>query len=481
MHTASQRQPTLLDALLPVLLLALLLALSVYLYGDESSAGPNQIALTIGAGLALLVGYKNRYPWRQLEQGLTKGIAVAIMPILILFMVGALIGTWILAGTVPTMIYYGLAILHPSIFYLASCLICAVIAISIGSSWTTAGTVGVGLMGVAIGLGMSPAITAGAIISGAYFGDKLSPLSDTTNLAAAVSDSELFSHIRHMLWTTIPSLLIALTLFWIIGLRQSTELTSDDFAQIQATLAEQFHVAWYLLLPLVAVLLMAIKRLPAFPTLLIGALLGALFAIIFQWQQVIHLVPDNNHSDWLQALAGVWTALANGYQSHSGNAQIDDLLTRGGVSSMLDTVWLILSAMCFGAAMEAGDLLKRLVQAILRFAKSTGSLVGTTLLTCFGTNVVTGDQYIAIALPGRMFKLEFERRGLAPVNLSRTLEDSGTITSPLVPWNTCGAYMAATLGVATWLYLPFCFFNLVNPFIAALYGFLNFKILPMNK
>lgn len=474
------RAPSMLDALIPVVALIFMLATSVYLYGADSSYGANQIALLLGAGIATIIGLKNGLTWSSIEAGIVHGISISLGAMLILLAVGSLIATWILSGTVPTLIYYGLAVLHPAIFYPAACFICAVVGLSIGSSWTVAGTLGIALIGVAGAMGLSPTVAAGAIISGAYFGDKMSPLSDTTNLAPAVAGSELFSHIRHMMWTTIPSLIIALIGFGIVGVLQQSEGDAGGFNAMTDVLAQNFDTGWYLLIPLALVMYMAYRKVPAFPAMMIGALVGGAFAVVFQPEKAIALAGNAELSTGMAMLSGVWKAMFAGYVSTTGNEIVDQLLSRGGMSSMLNTIWLILCAMTFGAVLEKTGMLEKLLTAALRMAKNTGSLIVTTLLTAVGTNIIAADQYIAIVLPGRLYRLEFHRRKLAPVNLSRALEDAGTITSPLIPWNTCGAYMAGTLGVPTLVYLPFCFFNLVNPLLAAGYAFAGFKIEPLR-
>lgn len=479
--TTNHKTPSMVDALIPIVSLIIMLAMSVYIYGEDSSYGGNQIALIIAGCIAAIIGIKNGYNWQEIEKGIVKGISMGMGAILILLAVGALIGTWIMSGTVPTMIYYGLNILSPSIFYFAACLICALSALSIGSSWTVAGTLGVALMGIAAGLGLSPAITAGAIISGAYFGDKMSPLSDTTNLAPSVAGTDLFTHIRHMVWTTGPSLVIALILFLIMGFRgASTENTSGLFL-IQNTIENIFNINLLSFIPLLTVFILAFKKMPAFPTVMIGALMGAIFAIFLQPQVVGNYANRPDLSYGMQMLSGVWTALHSGFVLESGVSVVDDLLTRGGMISMLNTIWLVMCALTYGAVLETTGLLSRVVESLLSFVDTTGSLIVTTIATCIGINIITADQYIAIVLPGRMYRTEFARRNLAPQNLSRTLEDAGTITSPLVPWNTCGAYMSASLGVATFAYLPFCFFNLINPIVAITYGIFNIKIVKLDE
>ena len=466
------------QALVPILVLISLLSFSVYLFGEDASYGPNQIALIIGAVVASTIGWRNGQEWQQIEIAIISGVTIALKPILILFCVGLLIGSWILSGTVPTMIYYSLLILDPAIFYAASCLICGIIALSIGSSWTVAGTVGIALIGAAAGLGLSVEITAGAIISGAYFGDKMSPLSETTNLAPAVAGTDLFSHIAHMVWTTIPSIFIALALYVVIGLNIDTDNSASDLAVTMQLIQDTFTINPFMLLPVIALLVMAQKRLPPIPTILAGAFSGVILALLFQQSAVLSLAGDTQNV-FLGLFKGTWQTLFDGFSLSSGNETLDDLMTRGGMSSMLNTVWLILCAMVFGAVMDHTGLLHCLVNYALSFVHSTGSLITTTILTCIGANIITSDQYISIVLPGRMYKMEFQNRNLDAKNLSRCLEDAGTMTSPLIPWNTCGAYMAGTLGVATFSYLPYCFFNLICPIIAVIYGYTNFKIAPL--
>lgn len=474
------REPSLFDALIPILALIVMLSTSVYLYGSDSNGGGSQVALLMAAMIAALVAIKNGYHWAEIQEAIVEGISTAMGAILILLAVGALIGTWMLAGTVPTMIDYGEKMLSPSYFYIATCLICSIASVSIGSSWTVAGTLGVGLIGVSQALGLPVEITAGAVVSGAYFGDKMSPLSDTTNLAPAVAGSELFTHIRHMAWTTIPSYTLALIIFLIIGL--NADISPEQTVSLGALehLQESFNISVWSLLPLILVFALAVKKFPAFPAILIGALFGGVMAVILQPTQVLAFAAAPELSTPLAMLKGVWTAFSSGYVSESGNEAIDSLLSRGGMSSMLYTIWLILCALAFGAVMERAGLLVRLIKSILTATKSTGSLIASVLVTCVGMNIVAADQYLSIVLPGRMYRAEFRRRGLKARNLSRAIEDAGTLTSPLVPWNTCGAFMASTLGVATFAYLPFALFNLINPLMSLLYGFTGFTIMKIE-
>lgn len=467
-------------ALTPIIFLILLLGCSVYLFGADSSYGANQIALVLASCVAALVGRGVGIGWAEAQKGIIDGIVVGLGPMLILLSVGMLIGTWILSGTVPAMIYYGVEVLNPAVFYAASAAICAIVAISIGSSWTVAGTLGIGLMGIAGSFELSPEITAGAIISGAYFGDKLSPMSDTTNLAAAATGVDLFDHIRHMLWTTVPGFTIALILFAAIG--SSEAATPQEIDDLQQALAGQFNIGLHLLFPLLFMLALVYKRFPAYPAIILSALLGGVFAILFQPDATLRLAGElGGVSGFLAQLKGVWIALFDGYSSSSGNEFLDELLSKGGMSSMLNTVWLIICALGFGGVLERTGILNFLLQLAMRGVKSTGSLIATTVVTCIGTNILSADQFIAVALPGRMYKDAYERRGLSRLNLSRTIEDSATLTSALIPWNTCGAYMSATLGVATFSYAPYAFFNLICPLIAVAYGFMHFAQKPLES
>nr|WP_211183554.1 Na+/H+ antiporter NhaC [Pseudoalteromonas arctica] len=470
------QQASFFDALIPISVLICLLGAAVYLFGDSSSSGPNQIALLFATFTAAFIGLKNGYTWKKLEQAMIEGITLSLGAILILLMVGALIGTWLLSGTVPTLIYYGLQVINPSWFYAASCLICGIVAMSIGSSWTTAATIGVALLGVATGLGLEQTVTAGAVISGAYFGDKLSPLSETTNLAPAVVGADLFEHIHHMLWTTVPSFVIALIIFIFMGFNATASSEAGRIDEITAILQQNFNIGLEMLVPLIVLLVLAIKKMPAFPAISIGAVLGAIWAMIFQ-SDLIATQIDGSQGQIVGYFKLVWSTFFDGFSILTGDEKMDSLLSGGGMSGMLTTTWLIMTALMFGAIMEKTGLLDIFVKSILKIAKSTGSLITATIATCIGTNVIAADQYIAIVVPGRMFKEEYEKRGLKPVNLSRTLEDGGTITSPLIPWNTCGAYMQSVLLINPFDYALYAFFNLINPFLAVIYAYLGIKIL----
>jgi NhaC family Na+:H+ antiporter len=467
--------PTLLDALIPIIFLIVLLASAVYLYGADGIGGPIQVALMLSMMIAGLIGLKNGHKWAEMGKAAVDGISQAMGAIFILLGVGALIGTWTMAGTIATIVHYGVQFLDPNWYYLACAVICGVLALSIGSAWTVAGTLGVGLIGIANLLGVSPEITAGAVISGAYFGDKMSPLSETTNLAPAVAGSDLFTHIKNMLWTTLPSILIALVIFAVIGLRGVFSAPLDLTVVLEA-IESIFNVGLLTLIPLLVVLIMSLRRIAAFSTILVGALVGGLMAVILQPEVVLAFVDDPGLSTPVAMVKGIWSAMATGFVVESPYEGLNVLFSRGGMASMLETVWLIISAMAFGGVMEATGLLARLIQPVLKAAKTDRSLLVATGLTSIGINIVAGDQYMAIVLPGRMYRDIYNEKGIAPETLSRQIEDTGTITSPLIPWNSCGAYMSATLGIATFAYLPYCFFNLINVAMSLIYAVIGFQI-----
>ena len=383
-----------------------------------------------------------------------------------------------ISGIVPAMIYYGLKILNPEIFLLASCIICAIVSIASGSSWSTIATIGIALLGIGKSMGFSEGIIAGSIISGAYFGDKMSPLSDTTNLAAAVAETELFTHIKYMMYTTIPSFIITLIIFLFIGLNISVE-SSENINALLSTIENTFNINIYLFIVPIIVIVLIIKKTPAIPALLAGTLLALVCAFIFQPQIILEVSKMNDLSFKSYYLAAI-NSMGSDINISSNNMLINDLLSTSGMKGMMNTIWLVVCAMSFGGAMEAGGLLNRISSPIIKYANSTGSLIATTSSTCIFFNLTTSDQYLSIVVPGRMFTESFKEKGLASENLSRTIEDSGTVTSVLIPWNTCGAAQSAVLGVATIAYLPFCFFNLISPLMTIMYGYLNIKIKKTN-
>jgi Na+:H+ antiporter, NhaC family len=447
----SPRMPSLFESLIPVMFLMAFLSVSIIMF--ESSP---HIPLVAGTAIAALMAIRLGFSWQSVEDGIVHGITLALKACLILMIIGTLIGTWILSGIVPTMIYWGLKVLSPGIFLVATCIICALVSLSTGSSWSTAGTVGIALIGVGQGLGVPIPMVAGAIISGAYFGDKMSPLSDTTNLAPAMAGTDLFTHIRHMLYTTGPSLLIALIIYAILGIQYAgNEMQTDNVNKILNTLQTSFSLNAILLIPIALVIVMVIKKIPAIPALLGGTLLGGICAVIFQGAD----------------FGSVINVSYNGYVSETGFQMVDELLSRGGMDSMMYTVALIICALSFGGVMEKSRMLERIANSILKAAKSTGSLVLATIATCISMNIIASDQYLSVVVPGRMYKDAYKKRGLHAKNLSRALEDSGTLSSPLIPWNTCGAFMFATLGVSPFAYLPFAFLNLLNPLVSIFYGY----------
>lgn len=447
-----KRQVSPLIALIPVLFLIVSLFMAIQVIGADP-----HIPLFTSAIVAALVGmFILKVKWSEIEEGIVETIKMSMGAVIILMIIGMVIGTWILSGAVPVMIFYGLKILSPKIFLLATLLMCSVVSLATGSSWTTAGTVGIALMGIGMSLGIPTPIIGGAIISGAYFGDKMSPLSDTTNLAPAMAGAKLFDHIKHMIYTTGPSYVISAVLFLIIGMGYSGDtLDLALINEINDGLSMGFNLNPLLLLIPVITIGMVVMKVPAIPGLFGGAILGGLAAMIFQGADISSVVD----------------ALHYGYASETGIGFVDDLLSRGGLDSMMWTISLILCAMTFGGVMEKTGMLESLANVILGFAKSTGSLVVATILTALGMNVLAGDQYLSIVIPGRMYKDAYDKRGLAPKNLSRVLEDSGTLTSALIPWNTCGAFMIGTLGLAPWTYVPYCFLNLINPLVSIFYGF----------
>lgn len=474
------RPPSLLQSFIPLLFLVGLLGTNVAFYGDNSLGGANQMALLLSAGVAAIVAMLNGHRWDRLFDGVVTSITSALPALIILLMIGALAGTWLISGVVPAMIYYGLEVLNPQIFLVATVIVCSIVSMATGSSWTTVATVGVALMGIGRILGFGDGMIAGAIISGAYFGDKMSPLSDTTNLAPAMAGTDLITHIRHMMYTTIPSITITALLFLVIGLTSGGGADLAGVESLQTAIGSKFNISLWLFLVPVAVIALIVKKVPAVPALLAGAILGGLFAIVLQ-PQIIQELAAEGASFGKAAYMVTIDAMTTDVAITSGNDVADELLSSGGMNGMLGTVWLIICAMTFGGVMEASGMLERIAQSILRMAHTTGSLIASTAGTCVVFNVTASDQYLAIVVPGRMFAKEYENRGLAPENLSRTLEDSGTVTSALVPWNTCGAYHAGVLGVATGTYLPYAFFNIISPLMTMLFGFMGWKINRLKK
>ena len=461
-------------ALLPILFLITLLSLNVYYYGDDALSGANQMTLLLSGAFCSFLAIIKGTPWHNIIEGIRNSISDTLPALLILLLIGALAGTWLISGIVPAMIYYGLEIVNPTYFLIAACIVSAIISLVTGSSWSTIATIGIALLGIGKAIGMSEAMVAGAIISGAYFGDKMSPLSDTTNLAPAMAGVDLFTHIRYMSYTTIPSICITLIIFFFLGLNIDTQTSADDISTIQNAIYSKFNISiWLFSVPAIVIGLI-IKKIPAIPSLFIGTILGGLAAIIFQTEIIAELGGSNNY--FQNSFTVLMDAMARDISIITENGMINELLSTGGMNGMLNTVWLILCAMCFGGSMEASGFLNKLSTSFMKMATNTASLIATTTGTCVFFNLTASDQYLSIIVPGKMFTESYNKNGLAPENLSRTLEDSGTVTSVLIPWNTCGATQASVLGVSTLTYLPFCFFNIISPFMTMMYAIIGIKI-----
>ena len=471
------RPPSMLDAVLPIVVLIGLLALTIALFGIDATNGPLQVALFVSAAFAALVAFKNGYTVAAVADAAVGGVTTAMGAIFILLAVGALIGTWNMAGTIPTIVYYGIGLLRPAVFYLACAVICALVGMVTGSSWTTAGTLGVAFVGMAEVLGLSSSIAAGAVICGAYFGDKMTPLSETTILVPKLVGGGLTvgTHVRNMFWTAGPSLGISLVIFLVIGIL-ATPQGGLSTSAAQEALAHEFNITFLNLLPLLFLVVLSIRKAPPFLAILGSALFAGILAPFTQWPAVRAFVDEPGLSPLTTSIKAVFAAMATGFVSNSGNEKIDSLFSRGGMASLLTTVRLVLGALSFAAVMEHAGFLGRLLAPIVQRARTRGRLILAVNASGIGLNVIAGDQYVADVLPSRMFRDEFARRGLAPQVLSRAVEDSGTVTSVLVPWNTCGAYISGVLGVSTAAYFPFCFFNFLSPILDVLYGFIGFKV-----
>jgi NhaC family Na+:H+ antiporter len=473
---APARQPSLAMSIVAVLVLVVLISSTVVVFGTDATGGPLQVALFTSAVIAGLLALRLGHRVSAISDAVVGGVSSAMGAIFILLAVGALIGTWNMAGTIPTVVYYGLGILQPSFFYLSTVLICGAVGLTIGSSWTTAATLGVAFVALAPLLGADPVITAGAVVSGAYFGDKMTPLSETTVLVPSmVGGVTVNEHVGAMIWTSGPAIIIAGLGFAVLGLVMTPAQTTFDTAQAQATLAGEFNISLLNLLPLLLLIVFSIRRVPSFLSIFSCALFAGVLAMFTQ-PHLVQAFVGGDAGPLVTGFKGVVAAMANGFVSNTGVQQIDSLFSRGGMSSMLYTIWLVLGALSYASIMEHAGFLGRLISPIVARAKSTGQLIAAVIGTAFGLNVLAGDQYVAIVMPSRVYRVAFRERGLAPRMLSRAVEDSGTVTSPLIPWNSCGAYMAGVLGIATISYLPFCFFNLLSPVISLIYGFTGFRI-----
>ncbi|MFI1743235.1 Na+/H+ antiporter NhaC [Thalassobellus sediminis] len=474
-HIVENKELNIWEALIPVIALVIMLFFNVkYVFGDDALSGSNQFIMLIGAAIAVIVGMLNKVSFAQMMEEIAENIKSTIGAILIILFVGALAGTWLISGIIPTIVYYGLQILSPSIFLPACVIICALISIATGSSWATSATVGIALVGIGNALGIDSGMTAGAVISGAYFGDKMSPLSDTTNLAPAMAGGELFSHIKYMTYTTIPTIVLTLIIFIIISLSIDVSGTTDTSGMITA-IEESINITpWVFLVPC-AVIFMIIKKTPPLIALFIGALLGGIFAIIFQ-PDIVKQVAGSEELNFISAYKGIMTSITVDSSISTSSEQLNELFSSGGMAGMLGTIWLVICAMVFGGVMDAIGALSRISKSVLSLFDSIFGLFASTVISCVGLNAIASDQYLAIVIPGRMYKKAFEDKGLAPENLSRTLEDSGTVTSVLVPWNTCGAYQSGVLGVDTFSYAGYAFFNWLSPFTTLLFAAFSIKI-----
>lgn len=465
--------PSIKLALMPLTLLLLLLAVNVALFGDSAIEGPNQIALILAGVMAAVIGLRHGASWGALQDGMLKVVFIALMPILMLLLIGAMASTWMVSGIVPTLIVMGLQLADPAWFYAAAAVVCAIVSTAVGSSWTTAATIGVAMMATGEGLGMSLPVTAGAVISGAYFGDKLSPLSDTTNLASGVCGVDLFHHVRYLFLTTVPSFLLALALFIGLGLTHTADGRIAQSAEMIDAINASVHTSTWLLLVPVLVVIAIIRKTPALPLMLFATLLGSLCSLLFQSELVYQIGGSDG---WSGLYRGLTATIVAETSIVTGNTFSDGLLSTSGMAGMLNTIWLILCAVVFGGLMEASGCLSSLLSGLNRLVRGPTSLVATTSGTCGVLNLTASEQYLTLLIAGRMYPELYKKYGLTPRNLSRTLEDSGTVTSVLVPWNTCGAYHATVLGVGTLTYLPFCFFNLISPLMTVLVMRFGWKV-----
>ena len=467
------------EALVPVIALVIMLFFNVYVYGDDALSGSNQFILLMGATVAAVVGFMNKVTYKTMLEEVAENIKSTAGAILILLMVGALAGTWLMSGIIPTMIYYGLQILNPTIFLAACVIICAIISIATGSSWTTSATVGIALIGIGETLGISLGMTAGAVLSGAYFGDKMSPLSDTTNLAPAMAGADLFDHIKYMAYTTVPTITITLIVFIIIGFSLDTTGVADISDKLLA-IKEAFNITPWLFVVPVLVIFLIIKKTPPLIALLAGTLLAGIAALVFQ-PDIVLKISGSDKLDFISGYKGVMNAITVDTSVETSSTELNDLFTSGGMKGMLGTIWLILCAMVFGGVMDAIGALARISSAILKMFDSVFGLFASTVFSCVTLNATASDQYLAIVVPGKMYAKAYKEKGLAPENLSRTLEDSGTVTSVLIPWNTCGAYQSGVLGVSVADYFVYAIFNWLSPFMTLTFAAFNIKIKQLVK
>jgi NhaC family Na+:H+ antiporter len=468
------KELNLLESLIPVVILMSLLAYNIFFVEDQEWFGAytNQYILLMGGLVSAIVGFYNKVSLNRMFAEVWENWKSVFVPIMILFLVGALAGTWLVSGVIPAMVYYGLQVLSPAIFLPASVIIAAIISVATGSSWTTSATVGIALVGIGSALGIPTGMIAGAVISGAYFGDKMSPLSDTTNLAPAMAGTDLFTHIKYMAYTTVPTIIITLIVFAILSGTIDTS-GNTDISNLLTTIDNTFYISpWLFLVPGVVIVMIVLKTKPLI-ALGIGVVLAAIFAFIFQ-TEVLNGISDSNFSS-------ISTAIFTDVQIHTDNDSLSELFSSGGIEGMIWTILLIICAMVFGGIMDAIGALAKITKELLSVATSIFGLFASTVISCLGLNAIASDQYLALVIPGKMFKKAYQDRGLAPENLSRTLEDSGTVTSVLIPWNTCGAYQSGVLGVSVSDYFVYAVFNYLSPFMTLLFAAFNIKIKQLVK
>lgn len=480
MENRAKKLPSPWLSLVPIGVLISLLFITIRTFGSDALSGGSQIVLLTTTAVCSIIaiafcGIK----WKEIEQGISTNILGVSVALIILLLIGALSGSWMISGVVPTLIYYGMQIIHPSFFLASSCVICAVVSVMTGSSWTTIATIGIALMGIGEAQGFATGWIAGAIISGAYFGDKISPLSDTTVLASSVTHTPLFSHIRYMMYTTVPSMLITLTIFTIAGFAHNGS-GDEQVAAFSASLKESFNISlWLLIVPAVTALLIA-KKVPSLITLFISAALAGVFALFFQ-PHLLQEISGLAVQDATSSFKGLFMTFYGSTQVETGNQALNSLVATRGMAGMTNTIWLIICAMCFGGAMTASGMLESLTSVFLRFMKRRVGMVASTVMSGLFLNICTADQYISIILTGNMFKDIYKQKGYESRLLSRTTEDSVTVTSVLVPWNTCGMTQATILGVATLTYLPYCFFNIISPLMSITVAAIGYKIKQVHE
>lgn len=470
-------------SLIPILILVTLLALNISIFGSDAILGASQVALLFSAGVAIwLAMWLFKVPWQDFEETIKSNIGDVTTAIVILFLIGAISGTWTVSGIVPTFIYYGVKIISPKVFLLTACIICALVSVTIGSSWTTIATIGVALLGIGKALGFSDGMIAGAIISGAYFGDKISPLSDTTVLASSMSKVPMFDHIRYLMYTTVPSIVITLVIFTILGFSHSGS-DSSLINEYTSVLDSKFNITpWLLIVPALTAVMIA-RRMPALIVLALSTATAAIAAVIFQ-PDIIREIGASIAGDGSNAkilFTGTIESIYNSVSIETGNPEVNQLVASKGMLGMLNTVYLIICAMCFGAALKASGMLRHLASMILPLTKRRTSLVTSTVVTGTALNGIVSDQYLAIILTSSLFKDVYEKEGYENRLLSRSVEDSATVTSPLYPWSSCGMTQATILSVPTLAYLPYCFFNLISPLMSITVSAIGYKILKKDK